>query len=79
MLKRIKIHNKELYMVNEAIIEAENYFKLLGANLVGRSRDHIFRALLQQAINNYKTTKREKPSLRMLDKSQDNMMESLKL
>lgn len=79
MLKRLKIHNKELYMINETIIEAENYFKLVGANLIGRDRDDIFRALLNQAINTYKNNKREKPTLRMLDKNQDAHMESLGL
>ncbi len=77
MLKRLKIHNKELYMINETIIEAENYFKLLGANLIGRDRDDIFRTLLHQAINTYKNNKREKPSLRMLEKGQDSHLESV--
>jgi hypothetical protein len=79
MLKRLKIHNKELYMINETIIEAENYFKLLGANLIGRDRDKLFRTLLNQAITTYKNNKREKPSLRMLDKTQDAHIESLGL
>lgn len=39
MLRRIRMHNKELYMINETIIEAENYFKLLTGNLVGRDRN----------------------------------------
>jgi hypothetical protein len=58
MLKRIKIHNKELYMINETIIEAENYFKLLGSNLIGRDKDEIFKSLLEEVIITYKTNKR---------------------
>jgi ATP-dependent protease HslVU (ClpYQ) ATPase subunit len=80
MLKRIKIHNKELYMINETIIEAENYFKLLGANLIGRDRDDFFRTLLEQVVLTYKTNKREKPSVRMLDKAQESLqLDSLAL
>lgn len=36
--KRIKVHNKELYMINETLFEAEHHFKLLAANLIGRER-----------------------------------------
>jgi hypothetical protein len=66
MLKRIKIHNKELYMIIEAIIEGENYFKLIASNLIGRDQNSKFRSILEEIITHYKTNKREKPSVRML-------------
>lgn len=58
-------------MINETIIEAENYFKLLGSNLIGRDKDEAFKSLLEDAINTYKNNKREKPSVRILDKAQE--------
>jgi hypothetical protein len=33
-------------MINETIIEAENYFKLLASNLIGRDKNEIFKNLL---------------------------------
>lgn len=51
-------------MINETIIEAENYFKLLMGNLVGRDRSEAFHGLLEEVIATYKTSKRERSSMR---------------
>ncbi len=60
MVKKIKIHNKELYMINQTIIEAENYYKLVGCNLIGRDKNRIFKKLLEDAILTYKLSKKER-------------------
>jgi hypothetical protein len=68
MLKRLKIHNKELYMIIEAIIEGENYFKLIGSNLIGRDKNSTFKSILEDIIIYYQTNQREKANVKMLDK-----------
>lgn len=73
MLKRIKIHNKELYMIIEAIIEGENYFKLIGSNLIGRDQNSKFKAILEEIITYYRTNNREKPSVKMLEKMRETL------
>jgi hypothetical protein len=73
MLKRIKVHNKELYMIIEAIVEGENYFKLIGANLIGRDKNATFRTILEDIINYYQNNRRDNPSVKMLDKLRESM------
>jgi len=68
MLKRLKVHNKELYMIIEAIIEGENYFKLIGSNLIGRDKNATFKTILEDIILCYQTNQREKTNVKMLDK-----------
>lgn len=60
-------------MIIEAIIEGENYFKLIGSNLIGRDKNFKFRMILEDIIGYYKNNKREKPSVRMLDKMKESM------
>ena len=58
MHKKLKVHNKELYMIIEAIVEGENYFKLIGANLIGRDKNSTFKKILEDIMIYYQHNKR---------------------
>lgn len=55
MLKCLKSHNKELYMINETILSAEKYYKLIDNNLIGKPRSLKFKEnIIEHLINHYK-------------------------
>ena len=68
MQKRLKVHNKELYMIIQAIVEGENYFKLIGANLIGRDKNSTFKGILEDIMTYYQHNRREKTNVKMLEK-----------
>ena len=61
MSRRIKGHNKELYMISESISEAEHYYRLIGDNLIGRHQHSNFRTLLARITALYRCPPRSDP------------------
>ena len=45
-------------MISEAIVEGENYFKLIGSNLLGRDRNYTFKSILENIMTYYQQNRR---------------------